>query len=199
VVLPCTAGHLIFLRQKTPPFRAGDEGRSSSPCATLPAYRRACGNRRLWSGADNQGPNERVSRSQRFAFGRACLVRCVQPRNPLPLGRGRGQRGVCCCWVARDAFVVYGYRKTHAGTARRPRSGARRKADADRGAFSGTAGSTHPPRGGVVGPSYSRRTRMVVPPRARVPVWVAWRSSRSCRTCAKTLYVVACPHVQTSA
>src|SRR5258706_12507788 len=82
---------IIFLRQKTPPFRAGDEWRSSSPCATLPAYRRACGNLRLWSGADNQGPNERVSRSQRFAFGRACLVRCVQPRNPLPLGMGRGQ------------------------------------------------------------------------------------------------------------
>jgi hypothetical protein len=36
-----TVGALIFLRQKTPPFRAGDEGRSSSPCATLPTYRKA--------------------------------------------------------------------------------------------------------------------------------------------------------------
>src|SRR5260221_9760251 len=72
-VVLCAHTRLIFLRQKTPPFRAGDDWRSSSPCATLPAYRRACGNRRLWSGADNQGPNERVSRSQRFAFGRACL------------------------------------------------------------------------------------------------------------------------------
>ena len=83
--------HFIFLRQKTPPFRAGDEWRSRSPCAPRPAYRRACGNLRLWSGADHQGPTERVSRSQRFACGRACLVRGVQPRNPLPLGRGRGQ------------------------------------------------------------------------------------------------------------
>src|SRR5260221_14224683 len=94
---------LIFLRQKTPPFRAGDEWRSSSPWATLPAYRRACGNLRLWSGADNQGPNERVSRSQRFAFGRACLVRCVQPRNPLPLGMGRGQRAECRAYEVSPA------------------------------------------------------------------------------------------------
>ena len=85
------AAAFIFLRQKTPPLRAGEEGRSRSPCAPLPAYRRACGTRRLWSGADTQGPYERVSRSPRFAFGRACLVRCVQPRNPPPLGMGRGQ------------------------------------------------------------------------------------------------------------
>jgi hypothetical protein len=94
---PCESVHqgrrdLSFSAIHPPPFRAGDEWRSGSPCATLPAYRRACGNRRLWSGTDNQGSNERVSRSQRFAFGRACLVRCVQPRNPLPLGMGRGQR-----------------------------------------------------------------------------------------------------------
>ncbi len=41
-------GHLINLRQKTPPFRctvrAGDEWRSGSPCAILSTYRRACGN-----------------------------------------------------------------------------------------------------------------------------------------------------------
>ena len=52
-------------------------------------YRRACGNLRLWSGLDNQESNARVSRSQRFTFGCACLVRCEQPRNPLPLGMGR--------------------------------------------------------------------------------------------------------------
>jgi hypothetical protein len=52
-------------------------------------YRRACGNVRLWSGGDNQVPNARVRRSQRFTFGCACLVRCEQPRNPLPLGMGR--------------------------------------------------------------------------------------------------------------
>src|SRR5260221_9360696 len=82
---------LIFLRQKTPPFRAGDEGRSGSPCARLSPYRRACGNLRLWSGGDNQATNARVSRSQRSPFGVACLVRCEQPRNPLPLGMGSGQ------------------------------------------------------------------------------------------------------------
>src|SRR5260221_11980181 len=61
--------HVILLRQKTPDFSPGDEGRSGSPCARLPLYRRACGNRRLWSGTDNQGSTARVSRSQRFTFG----------------------------------------------------------------------------------------------------------------------------------
>jgi len=59
----------IILRQKTPPLRAGDEWRPGTPCGRLLAYRRACGNLRLWSGADDQGSNERVSRSQRLAFG----------------------------------------------------------------------------------------------------------------------------------
>src|SRR5258708_34802223 len=59
----------ILLRQKTPDFSPGDAWRSGSPCARLPLYRRACGNRRLWSGTDNQGSNARVSRSQRFPFG----------------------------------------------------------------------------------------------------------------------------------
>jgi hypothetical protein len=61
--------YLILLRQKTPDFSPGDEWRSGSPCARLSAYRRACGNLRLWSGTDNQGSNARVSRSQRFTFG----------------------------------------------------------------------------------------------------------------------------------
>src|SRR5260221_14708828 len=55
---------VIILRQKTPPLRAGDEWRPGAPCGRLPAYRRACGNLRLWSGADTQGSNERVRRSR---------------------------------------------------------------------------------------------------------------------------------------
>ncbi len=86
-----------FLRQKTPPFRAGDEGRSGAPCARLSTYRRACGNRRLWSGGDNHATTACVSRSQRSPFGVAGLVRCEQPRNPLPLGMGSGQ--FTCCDV----------------------------------------------------------------------------------------------------
>src|SRR5258708_12696562 len=54
----------IILRQKTPPLRAGDEWRPGAPGGRLPAYRRACGNLRLWSGADTQGSNERVRRSR---------------------------------------------------------------------------------------------------------------------------------------
>ena len=72
---------VIILRQKTPPLRAGDEGRPGAPCGRLPAYRRACGTRRLWSGAAPQGSNERVRRSRqgtpvRFAVfgpGLPCL------------------------------------------------------------------------------------------------------------------------------
>src|SRR5258707_5256794 len=71
----------IILRQKTPPLRAGDEGRPGAPCGRLPAYRRAYGNLRLWSGADTQGAHERVRRSRqgtpvrfaRFGPGIPCL------------------------------------------------------------------------------------------------------------------------------
>src|SRR5260221_8500363 len=73
---------IIILRQKTPPVRAGDEGRPGAPCGRLPAYRRACGNLRLWSGAATQGAHERVRRSRqgtpvRFAvFGPG--IPCLQ-------------------------------------------------------------------------------------------------------------------------
>jgi hypothetical protein len=69
---------------ETPAFRDGVSAVSflcAILYALLTAYRRACGNRRLWSGADTQGSNERVRRSQRAS---SCLVRSVQPRNPLP-------------------------------------------------------------------------------------------------------------------
>ena len=61
---------------------------ASSLHAILPAYRRAYGNRRLWSGLDNQESNERGRRSQQTPV---CLVRNVRPRNPPPLGVGSGQ------------------------------------------------------------------------------------------------------------
>ena len=62
--LPVLIEQLIILRQKTLHFRAGDEWRPGTPCGRLPAYRRACGNLRLRSGADTQGSNERVRRSR---------------------------------------------------------------------------------------------------------------------------------------
>src|SRR5260221_3373152 len=73
---------IIILRQKTPPLRAGDDWRPGAPCGRLPAYRRACGKLRLWSGAATHGAHERVRRSRqgtpvRFAvFGPG--IPCLQ-------------------------------------------------------------------------------------------------------------------------
>src|SRR5260221_14697540 len=58
------------------------KGAPGAPCGRLPAYRRACGNLRLWSGAATQGAHERVRRSRqgtpvRFAvFGPG--IPCLQ-------------------------------------------------------------------------------------------------------------------------
>jgi hypothetical protein len=60
---------IIALRPEDPCLQAGEEWPAPFLCAILPAYRRACGNLRLWSGLDNQESNEHVSRSQRLAFG----------------------------------------------------------------------------------------------------------------------------------
>ncbi len=81
---------------KTPGFSHGDEApcarrhrhpdqeahlplSASSLPALLPAYRRACGNSRLWSGLNTHDSNARIRRSPQTLV---CLVRRVRPRNP---------------------------------------------------------------------------------------------------------------------
>lgn len=57
-------------------------------CALRSPYRRACGNRRRWSGGDTQATTARVSRS-RSQQTSACLVRSEWPRNPTAPAVGR--------------------------------------------------------------------------------------------------------------
>src|SRR5260370_20608357 len=71
-------------------------------CVMLLLYRRAYGNRRLWSGGDLQATNKSVRPVTRLLPKQAV----TRPRNPLPLGTGRVKHHNHTDTYARRALVA---------------------------------------------------------------------------------------------